>query len=420
MRRLLAIKIAWFPVWVVAVLMMAMISVYLPVFSGGTQRVHDFPLVIANEDPAFAESAIGQKITQQLTTTSGDKIHWTLEKSKQDALDTIEKDKAFGALVIPAGFSDALAKLDASLKAGDANVEPVPLEILINEGSGQLSTSVASATLQQIAASLTSAYSAQMSAELSANGITVTPAGAALLENPIRTTTANALGLPANLNKGMTPFVLTIILSIGGLMGTQMIHGFLSKIVESIKARGGRLSRTTVLATEFLLGLALILGISILAQLFVFGIFGSVHTAALWKIFLFTLLCQLTMFFLFKTVTLIFGGKWAMLAMFPINILGIFASGGAIALTGLPAFHRFCSYFLPTRYMVDGFRSLLYYNGKMESGLGLALIVIVTYLAVFLSFCIAKFFLAHHQDKNDKAAKPEAAPQAHAAAASHA
>ncbi|MFD1955134.1 YhgE/Pip domain-containing protein [Paenibacillus thailandensis] len=392
MKRLLKVKIAWFPVWAIALLMMSMICVYLPVFNGAAQRLTDFPLVVVNEDEHFAQSAAGRAFMDQLPTSSGDQsFEWTEKPSKQKAVDYLKENKAYGAIVIPEDFSGSIAKVQQALQSGQSDAEPAHVEILINEGAGQIPTSAATSVLQQTADALSAAIVEQMTGSLSASGARLSPEAAALLEKPVAATTANALGLPSNVNKGMTPFILVMICSIGGLMGTQMIQGYTSKISERMREKGVKLTHSAVMLAEFVLSLVLGFGIALLAQIFVFGIFGASHSANVWKIFGFTLLSSWTMLFLFKTVSLVFG-RWAMLLMFPINILGIFTSGGAFAITSLPDFHRFVSNFIPTRYLVDGLRSLLYYNGNMEAGLGLSLIVIVSYLVFFFAVCAIRYF----------------------------
>lgn len=106
---------------------------------------------------------------------------------------------------------------------------------------------------------------------------------------------------------------------------------------------------------------------SIFIQLGVFGIFGSAHASSIWAIFLFTFFSCTTMFLLFKTIAVFLGG-WGMLVMFPVNFMGIFSSGGAFPLSTLPIVHRLFSNILPTRYIVDGIRALLYYDGRLEAG----------------------------------------------------
>ena len=88
-----------------------------------------------------------------------------------------------------------------------------------------------------------------------------------------------------------------------------------------------------------------------------------------------------------------------MLVMFPINIMGIFSSGGAVPLTSLPIVHRFFSSFIPTRYMVDGMRALLYYSGRLQAGLGTALLIIMIYFVIFLGACIAVAYSTNKKEQ---------------------
>ncbi|MDR9852630.1 ABC transporter permease [Paenibacillus sp. VCA1] len=403
MKRLLKVKIAWFPVWCTAFLMLCMLSIYLPVFGGPTQRLTDFPLIVVNEDQGAASVNMGQQIMNHLIETQdGHSFKWTIESSKEKAVEEIKNNKAYGALVIPADYSASLAGVQKSLMTGQAGGKPAHMEILINEAGGQLASSVATNALQTVASTVNTGVSQQIKAGMTKLGLEVSPQATSLLDNPVQATTVNALGLTGKINKGMTPFVVVMISSISGLLGVNMIHGYVGKIAEGMRSKGHRLSRVKQLLTEFLLGAITSVLVTTVIMIFIFGVFGSVHTASLWRIYLFLLLSSLTMSFLFKMLSL-FLGQWGMLAMFPVNIMGIFGSGGAFPVTTLPEFHRALSSFLPTRYMVDGFRALFYYGGHMEAGLGTALKYIVTYLIMFLFLCGAKVIMAHNKDKKGAA-----------------
>ncbi|MWV45552.1 ABC transporter permease [Paenibacillus sp. HJL G12] len=402
MKRLLKVKFAWFPVWSTAVLMLCMICVYLPVFSGSTQKLTDFPLIVVNEDQGISSMNMGQKIMDNLVEKqNGHSFKWTIESSKEKALEDIKNNKAYGAIVIPSDYSASLVQLQKTLMTGETEGKPVKLEVLLNEGGGQMATSVASNALGAVSASVSNGISKGIKESMMKQGLQVSPQSTSLLDAPVQATTANVLGLPANVNKGMTPFVMVLISSITGLMGANMIHGYLGKIAEGMARKGHPLSSAKLLVTELLMGIILAVLVTSALLTFVFGVFGSAHTASIWRIYLFMLLCCLTMYFLFKMIS-IFLGKWGMLAMFPLNILGIFASGGAIPLTTLPEFHRIFSSFLPTRYMVDGMRALFYYHGHMQAGLGTALKYIVTYFIMFLFVCAAMVMMAHNKDKQSK------------------
>ena len=143
----------------------------------------------------------------------------------------------------------------------------------------------------------------------------------------------------------MTPFILVLITSITGLMGVQMINGYLKNISAKLRSEGHLLSDTKVIATEMLLGVILSAVVAVILQLDVFGVFRSSHSSSIWIIFLFTFLCCLTMYFQFKIISL-FLGRWGMLVMFPINIMGIFSSGGAVPITSIANYPSFLQFFL--------------------------------------------------------------------------
>ncbi len=88
--------------------------------------------------------------------------------------------------------------------------------------------------------------------------------------------------------------------------------------------------------------------------------------------------------------------------MFPINIMGIFSSGGPIPLSTLPLVHRIFSYILPTKYMVDGMRALLYYNGRLQAGLGTALWAISVYFIITLAIIIAFIIYSSKRDNGNE------------------
>jgi hypothetical protein len=361
-----------------------MVSVYLPVFSGANQNLTDVPLIIVNEDSGHMGDAILLNLIEKL---NGNSFNWEVTNNKQNALDDLKNDKAFGALIIPANYSKDLSLVHEKLLSGSGNGKAATIEILLNEGGGQSAYMIASNTLQGVASATSESISKNFKNELNEKGITLSPDNALLLNTPVNFTVKDVLGLPVNLNKGMTPFVMTLIASISGLMGANMIHAYLLRGNGILKKKGSSLSESKVLTSELIFGAILAFCISVILQLSVFGFFGSSHATSIWIIFLFTFFCCMTMYFLFKSLALLFG-SWGMLLMFPVNIMGIFSSGGAIPLSTLPIVHRIFSSILPTRYIVDGMRALLYYNGRMQAGLGAALWAISIYFIITLAIVI--------------------------------
>ncbi|MBQ4870428.1 ABC transporter permease [Priestia megaterium] len=384
MKQLFKLSSSWFPIWLISLLMLVMVFVYLPIFKGAKQNMSDVPLIVVNEDKGKVGDAI---LLNLIEKQNGNSFKWEVDKSRKQAFTDIRNNKAYGALIIPSDYSKSLGRVHDTLISGLTNDKPADLEILLNEGIGQTASMIASNTLQTVALTASKGISSQLKNELLQKGMRVAPENASLLENPVQVVSKNVLRLPVNLNKGMTPFVMALISSITGMLGANMIHGYLLRSNGILKKRGSALSESEVLTSEIIFGIILTFCVSIFIQLGVFGIFGSAHASNIWTIFLFTFFSCTTMFLLFKTIAVFLGG-WGMLVMFPVNFMGIFSSGGAFPLSTLPTVHRLFSYILPTRYIVDGIRALLYYDGRLEAGLGPALLALSIYFVLTLAILI--------------------------------
>ena len=403
MKRLFKLSSTWFPIWCILLLMLVMVGVYIPVFGGTNENLSDVPLIIVNEDKGKAGDAI---LLNLIETQNGNSFKWDVVKTKEQALSDLKNNKAYGALLIPADYSKQLSQVHDLLISGNRVGKPATLDILLNEGVGQSASLIASTTLQTVASATSNGISSHFKSELNQKGVTLSPMNASLLDRPVQFTTKNVLGLPVNLNKGMTPFVMSIIASITGLVGANMIRGYLMKSNGILREKGSPLPESQILKSALLLAIILAFCGSIILQLSVFGFFGSAHASSIWYIFLFSFFCCLTMLFLFKAFALLFGG-WGILVMFPINFMGIFSSGGAFPLSTLPPVHRVFSSILPTRYMVDGMRALLYYQGRMEAGLREAIWALSIFFVVSLAIHIAFISVAQKREKQHVAAKKE-------------
>ena len=106
---------------------------------------------------------------------NGNSFNWKITNNKQNALDDLKNNKAFGALMIHANYSKDLSHLHEILLAGKGNGEPATLEILLNEGVGQSAYMIASNTLQTVAFVTSEAISKNFKNELNEKGITLIP-----------------------------------------------------------------------------------------------------------------------------------------------------------------------------------------------------------------------------------------------------
>lgn len=132
------------------------------------------------------------------------------------------------------------------------------------------------------------------------------------------------------------------------------------------------LSRSALWATKF--GLALVVAVlaGLLQTWMAVGILGM-DTSSAWRPALFAMLgvgatALLTLFFLTAL-----GEAGLIPGVLFTTIFGVPSAGGVYPLEILPGFFRLLSAWLPLRYMTDGTRALLVFDGRLAVGLGRAL-----------------------------------------------
>ncbi|NYF24804.1 ABC transporter permease [Sporosarcina sp. JAI121] len=119
MNKLLKVKATWTPIWTVALLMLCMISIYLPVFGGSSQRLTDFLLIIVNEDEGVSSYITGREIVDNLIRKqNGHTFNWRPVANRDAAINEIKNNQAYGALIIPSEYSRDISELRDVLITG--------------------------------------------------------------------------------------------------------------------------------------------------------------------------------------------------------------------------------------------------------------------------------------------------------------
>src|SRR6185312_6586189 len=98
MKKLLKVNATWTPIWMVAILMLCMISIYLPVFGGTSQSLTDFPLIIVNEDKEVSSFSTGKEIVNNLIIKqNGHTFSWKIVANKESAIKELKNNQSYGA-----------------------------------------------------------------------------------------------------------------------------------------------------------------------------------------------------------------------------------------------------------------------------------------------------------------------------------
>lgn len=187
--------------------------------------------------------------------------------------------------------------------------------------------------------------------------------------------------------RGLAPFYLALMLALTGLVGTVMIsigveflngHVALDLFALRLHRPQTERSRTNLWGTKLVLVLALavLAGGSLTA--FAVGALGMTATNPV-LLGLFAMLGVAAVGATTLAFLAAFGLAGSLLGVLFVTIFGVPASGGPYPLETLPAFFRFLGEWLPLRYLTDGARSLAFFDGSLDAGLGTALWVLAAY-----------------------------------------
>jgi ABC-type polysaccharide/polyol phosphate export permease len=238
-------------------------------------------------------------------------------------------------------------------------------------------------TLTGVVREASEATAAQIIDALQASGVRVSPVAAAVLGEPVVAEVTDVQPGGETSARGLMPFYLTFLAMVLGFIGANAIHGGVDALTEGIAARVGRTpSRTQLFAARVILGFVLALLVGAVEALVAFGIYGVHHEASPLYVLLFLTLIASVSLFAALVLLVAFGPRVGILSgSFLIISVGLATSGGPTPVQNLPGFLRPLSDVLPFEHATEGIRALLFYDGRLEAGLGTALWILAAYLA---------------------------------------
>lgn len=243
--------------------------------------------------------------------------------------------------------------------------EPAEIEVVTNPSAGQ----AVAAPVQNISTGIVDAVSAATSERLAEQagerGAQFPPEVAAVIGDPVRADVTEAQSVGPDSGNGQSPFFLSFLANLSGLVGGAVVFFLIREAAERLEARGTHPSRTGLWTARLLLGLvyaALVAG----AELWVaFGLLGVEHEASTMQVYLFLSLAIVGAVSVTMLFAVIFGPAGIGISAVLNVILGLVSSGGAAPLEALPPFYQAYADWLPIRYVIDGLRSLLFYDGSL-------------------------------------------------------
>ncbi|THA80317.1 DUF3533 domain-containing protein [Streptomyces sp. A0592] len=389
--------------WLVPTILTGLLALLLSLlYMGGivnpNAQLRDLPIALVNEDtgkpPPGQQQNLGAQITASITADpAGGKAQWR-KLSLAQARDQLDSGQVYGALVVPAGFTDAVT----ALSTAEATRLPT-LTVLTNPGKGSLGSSLAGQITTQAAHRASQAVGEQLTA---AAGASAAPATRLLLADPVDVVTQVGHPIGSRSGLGLTAFYYTLLLVLAGFMGGNVISngvdtalGYADNEIGPWHTRRPTvpIDRTQTLLLKMLMTAGITLVSTTLVMVACVGILGmdASHLPLLW---VYSYCAALAVGLGVQAINAAFGGIGQLVSMFVFIVLGLPSSGATVPLQAVPDFYRFLSHFEPMRQLSDGVRAILYFDARGDAGLTRSWIMIAlgTVLALLFGFAMTTYY----------------------------
>ncbi|WP_110926863.1 YhgE/Pip domain-containing protein [Bacillus massiliglaciei] len=336
---------------IIAILVMSLLS--LTQIPSAKQGPKNLPIALVNEDtgveiPNQGHANMGETIAANLEAstkkTEGNEdpaVKWISVSSAEKAMDGMDNQQYFGAIVIPKDFSQKQASLQTP------NPSAPVIQAYVNQGMNQIAANAVTQILNGAADAINEKASAHLVEGLKKQNAVLTADQAALIASPISKEIHN---VHETGTQGNAPASLFQPLWMGSISAALILWNAMKK---------KRHNKATILAVQVLTAAAAAIlvgfGLAWLAgSMLGFDIPAFTDTA------LFLALACFTFILMILAVL-----SWIGLAGMPIFILLLFFGGPLLAMAPefMPVFYQDWIFsWLPMRFMTDGLRDLFFFS----------------------------------------------------------
>ncbi|MFF4659771.1 YhgE/Pip domain-containing protein [Streptomyces sp. NPDC001381] len=388
--------------WLVPAVLTGILALLLSLlYMGGIvspdDDLRDLPIALVDGDtsepPAGQRQNLGTQAAAAIAAdTAGGRAQWR-RLSRAQAQDQLDSGKVYGALVIPAGFTDSVTALTTTR----ATTRPT-ITTLTNPGKGSLGSSLAN----RITTDAAHQVSLTLGKRLTAAAPGADSTTRLLLADPVAVVTRVGHPVGAHSGLGLSAFYYTLLLVLAGFMGGNVISNGVDTALGYADNEIGpwHTRRPTVpidRTQTLLLKMVMTAGITLLSASLVMvscvGVLGmdATHLPLLW---IYSYCASLAVGLGVQAINAAFGGIGQLVSMFVFIVLGLPSSGATVPLQAVPGFYRFLSHFEPMRQLSDGVRAILYFDARGDAGLTRSWIMIAigAVLAPLFGFAMTRYY----------------------------
>lgn len=378
-NRTLTARRTWLtPISLVVGLAVALPAVYLTATSDPQGHLEGLPVALVVEpQSAMPGPALAERVGEAVASNAGDALA-VVPMTAAELDDAMHADEVAGAVIVPADFDAAVA----SLLPGAAAVTVPTVTVATNAGDGGLSSGLLLGNVTPVLAAVGDQLGAQLVEQA---GPALPAANRALLSEPFDVVSHPYEPLPAHAGMGTSAFYYALVLVLLGFIGASLVNPLVDSALGigpseigplvarrayvAVSRRRTFLAKSAILAAAAPLA-ALVLqlvaaavgvtaGDPVLLWLYSTAVVAAVGTSAL------------------AVVAALGPGVGSIVNTLFFIALAMVSSGGITPLAATPGFFRWVSAVAPFRHVVDGTRSLLYFDGALSAGLGSAWVWVV-------------------------------------------
>ncbi|HEY1821442.1 MAG TPA: DUF3533 domain-containing protein [Trebonia sp.] len=376
--RLLRVRTIWLiPLIVASLVVAAMTALYIGSAANPLAHLSGLPVAVVNQDRGAVVGAqriqIGQQIEAglQAAPAVSDRLHLevlTLDQAEQ----AMDRDGVYATLVIPPGLTANLLTV-AGLRPGAAVAAP-QVEILTNQRAGTVGTSLATGILQPALAVASRQIGRHLAPLVPAGS--QAPATRLLLADPVAVTTAQYRPLPNNAALGLSAFYIALLTILCGFVGATIVNSVVDSALGYATTETGPrwrqrqpvpINRWQTLLIKYALIVVVAAVATAVMLLVAWGV--GMDMPYPWLLWVFTWLCALSagvgMIVLFAAA----GTYGQLIGLLVFVYAGLASAGGTVPVEALPSFLHLLSYAEPLRQVLEGTRSILYFNAQGVAGL---------------------------------------------------
>jgi YhgE/Pip-like protein len=375
------------------VVVAAMTALYIGSVVNPLAHLRGLPVAIVNQDRGATIGSQHLQVGQQVQAgvlAAPAVSHWLHVEvsSLPQAERAMSRGALYATVVIP---SDLTANLLSVSVLNTPNAAEPQIHILTNQRAGTIGVQLAAGILQPALAAASHQIGQHLSALVPSNALT--GATEVLLADPVTVTTAQYHPLPASSALGLSDFYMALLTLFCGFLGATIVNSVVDSALGYAATETGPwwrqrqpvpINRWQTLLIKWPIVVALTGALTALVLAVAAGALGmdAPYPALLW---LFTWLCAASVGVGTVVLFAVAGTFGQLIGLLIFVYAGLASAGGTVPVQALPAFLRFLSNFEPLRQVLDGTRSIMYFNAQADAGLTRATVAAGLGLLVWLA-----------------------------------